>query len=104
MPHSCCEDPLWLYRAYQDTRVDFNSLRKTIENAKINNIEVNKILQGAILIDADQNRDRIRGFSPARIDKLFFHGVPEILVEGFFKKLSIESYIKQYLYFWVIYE
>lgn len=32
-PHLCCSDPAWLYRIYQDTRVDIPSLLFTINGA-----------------------------------------------------------------------
>lgn len=32
-PHLCCRDPYWLYRIYQDTKVDLPELYATIEEA-----------------------------------------------------------------------
>lgn len=33
LPHLCCSDPNWLYRIYQDTKVDVEELLQTIDGA-----------------------------------------------------------------------
>ncbi|XP_064641616.1 protein O-linked-mannose beta-1,4-N-acetylglucosaminyltransferase 2-like [Lineus longissimus] len=33
-PHFCCKDPHWLFRAYQDTRVNIKTVLKLIESGK----------------------------------------------------------------------
>ena len=30
-PHKCCEDPVWLYKIYQDTSVDVEAISKLVQ-------------------------------------------------------------------------